>query len=180
MVDGLLANLGVGIVLRFRSSLQATGFAVLSRTEFRLLHFDSESEACLTEESIRSTKQIPCFRSQTLVAAQHPTKTWNDCQLTGNVEKFATASWLDVLEFSRIVHKVHSVLQLLYSSLTFSQFLPGAFVNSHFLNSLQFFYFMGISDASISKCFFSLSQFFVKFGLLSSRNFTKSSPLIFR
>ena len=33
MVDGFLANLGVGIVSRFRSSLLAIGLAVLSRTE---------------------------------------------------------------------------------------------------------------------------------------------------
>ena len=32
MVDGLLAYLGVGIVSRFRSSLLATGFLVLSRS----------------------------------------------------------------------------------------------------------------------------------------------------
>ena len=33
MVDGFLANLGVGKVSRFRSSLLATGLAVLRRTE---------------------------------------------------------------------------------------------------------------------------------------------------
>ena len=32
MVDGFLAKLGVGIVPRFRSSLLATGFLVLSRS----------------------------------------------------------------------------------------------------------------------------------------------------
>ena len=32
----------------------------------------------------RCTKQTPCFKSQTLVAAQHPTKTWNNCRLTGS------------------------------------------------------------------------------------------------
>ena len=35
----------------------------------------------------------------------------------------------------------------------------------------QFFHFMDILDASVSKCFFSLSQSFVKSGLLSSRFF---------
>ena len=44
--------------------------------------------------------------------------------------------------------------ELLYGGATFSQFLPGEFVNSHFLSSLQFFHFMDISDVSISKCFF--------------------------
>ena len=34
MVVGLLANLCVGIVSRFRSSLLATGFPVISRTGF--------------------------------------------------------------------------------------------------------------------------------------------------
>ena len=34
MVDGFFANLGVGIVSRFRSSHLATGFLVLSRTGF--------------------------------------------------------------------------------------------------------------------------------------------------
>ena len=56
-------------------------------------------------------------------------------------------------------------------TVTFSQFMPGEFVNSHFLCSLQFFHLMDISDASISRCFFSLSHFFVKLGLLSSRFF---------
>ena len=55
--------------------------------------------------------------------------------------------------------------------MTFSQFMPGEFVNSHFLSSLEFFHFMDISDASTSKYFFSLSQVFVKSGLLSSRFF---------
>ena len=59
----------------------------------------------------------------------------------------------------------------LHGSVTFPQFMPGKFVNSHLLSFLQFFHFMDISDASISKCFFSLSQFFVKSGLLSSRFF---------
>ena len=44
------------------------------------------------------------------------------------------------------------------------------FVNSHFRSSLEFFHFMDISDTSISKCFFSLSQIFVK-SVLSSRFF---------
>ena len=44
------------------------------------------------------------------------------------------------------------------------------FVNSHFRSSLKFFHFMDISDTSISKCFFSLSQIFVK-SVLSSRFF---------
>ena len=47
-------------------------------------------------------------------------------------------------------------------------FVLGEFVKSHLLSSLQFFHFMDISDASFSKCFFSLSQFFKKPGLLSS------------
>ena len=34
MVDGFLANLGVGTVSRFRSSFLATGFPVLSRNGF--------------------------------------------------------------------------------------------------------------------------------------------------
>ena len=34
LFDGLLANLGVGIVSRLRSSLLAAGFPVLSRTGF--------------------------------------------------------------------------------------------------------------------------------------------------
>ena len=34
LMVGLLANLGVGIVSRFRSSLLATGFPVLPRTGF--------------------------------------------------------------------------------------------------------------------------------------------------
>ena len=34
MVDGFLENLAVGMVSRFRSSLLATGFSVLSRTGF--------------------------------------------------------------------------------------------------------------------------------------------------
>ena len=48
------------------------------------------------------------------------------------------------LEFSRIAHIIHSFLQLLYlwdelvkSSLTFSQFIPGEFVHSHFLSSFS-------------------------------------------
>ena len=53
----------------------------------------------------------------------------------------------------------------------FSQFMYGEFVNSHFLSSLQFFHFMDNSDASISKCFFSLRQVFVQSHLLSSRFF---------
>ena len=32
--------------------------------------------------------------------------------------------------------------------------MPGEFVNSHFLSSLQFFHLMDISDASISKVLF--------------------------
>ena len=53
---------------------------------FRLWHFDSKSEAFLDKVSMTNLhKQIPCFRWQTLVAAQHLTKTWNNCQLTGNV-----------------------------------------------------------------------------------------------
>ena len=47
----------------------------------------------------------------------------------------------------------------MYCSVTFSQFVPGEFVISHFLSSLQFFHLMDIPDASVSKCFFSLSQF---------------------
>ena len=57
------------------------------------------------------------------------------------------------------------------SSLTFSQFMPGEFVNSHFLSPLQFFYFTNTSNVSFSKCFFSLRKLFVKPGLLSSRCF---------
>ena len=50
------------------------------------------------------------------------------------------------------------------SSLTFSQFLPGEFVASHFLSSFQFFHFMNSSDLISSKCSFSLRQFFMKSG----------------
>ena len=39
MVDGLLANLGVGIVSRFCSSLPAFGLPVLGRTGFSSVAF---------------------------------------------------------------------------------------------------------------------------------------------
>ena len=53
-----------------------------------------------------------------------------------------------------------------FSSLTFSQFLPGEFVDSQFLNSFQLFHFMNTSN--MTKCSFSLRQFFIKPGLFSS------------
>ena len=87
-----------------------------------------------------------------------------------------------ILVLSGIVRKVHSFLQLLYlwgellkSSLAFSQFVSGEFVKSHFLSPLQFFHFMNASNVSFSKCSFSLRQFFVKPGLLSSRSFVPLS-----
>ena len=77
-----------------------------------------------------------------------------------------------------IIWKVHSTLQLLYlwcellyRSLTFSQFLPGEFINSHFLSSFQFFHLVNAFDMRFSKCSFSLWWFFVESGLLPSRCF---------
>ena len=55
--------------------------------------------------------------------------------------------------------------------MTFSQFVSGEFVNSNFLSSLQFFHLMDISVRVSRNAFFSLSQFFVESGLLSSRFF---------
>ena len=46
---------------------------------------------------------------------------------------------------------------------------------SHLLSSLQFFILMDISDTGISKCFFSLSQFFMQSGLLSTIDDSPSS-----
>ena len=87
---------------------------------FRLLHFDSKSEAfsCLCRWRIdyctltvknvfQCTKKSSCIRSQTLVAAQHLTKTWNHCWLGGNVGQFATANRFYLKSFT-IVHLAHS------------------------------------------------------------------------
>ena len=52
--------------------------------------------------------------------------------------------------------------ELQYRIMTLSQFLYREFVNSHFLSSLQFFHFIDISNTSISKCFFSLSQLILR------------------
>ena len=100
-------------------------------------------------------------------------------------DSFSIANRFYLLEFSGIVHMVHSILQLvqlwselLYSSVTFSQFLPGEFVTSHFLSSFQFFHLVNAFNVSFSKCSFSLSQFFVKSGLLSSRCFTPSVGMV--
>ena len=55
---------------------------------------------------------------------------------------------------------VNSFMQLLYlwsehlySCVTFFQVMPGEFVNSHFLSSLQFFHFMDISDEFLEVLF---------------------------
>ena len=79
----------------------------------------------------------------------------------GTWDKFSTANRLYILKLSRIIGLFLSFPQFLYlwskllkSNVTFSQFMPGEFVNSHFLSSLQFFHLMDISDASISKVLF--------------------------
>ena len=86
MVDGLLANLGVGIGSRFRSSLLATSLPVLSRTGFPPVALWFQEFSLMYQ--VCSMYQVPCIKSQALVAAQHPTKTWNDCQLTGTWDNF--------------------------------------------------------------------------------------------
>ena len=103
-------------------------------------------------------RQIPCVRSQALVAAQHRSRTWNDCRLAGNVRKFSTANRFYILKFSWIIHLIHPFLQFLYlwsevlsRCRNLSPFLQREFINSHFLRSLQLFHFMDISDTTISK-----------------------------
>ena len=108
------------------------------------------------------------------------TKTWNDCRLSGNVGKFVhckldSTSWNSLEAFKKFSLSCNSCIceckllwKVAWLALNSS---PGEFVNLHFLSSLQFFHFMDVSDATISKCFFSLNQFFVKSSLLSSRFF---------
>ena len=68
--------------------------------------------------------------------------------------------------------------ELVYSGLTFSQFLPGEFINSQFLSSFQFFHFMNTSILRFSKCSFSFRQFFMKSGLFSSGCFVSKISMV--
>ena len=70
MVDGFLANLGVGRVSRFRSSLLATSLLYCLAPGSRLQHSDSKSKACLCEVSMMSRlvhvdcqKRFPMYRA---------------------------------------------------------------------------------------------------------------------
>ena len=66
MFVGLLANLGVGIVSRFLSSLLATSFPIVSRTG----PFDSKSEAYLDNVSMTNRKTFPDVPSKFHVSGQ--------------------------------------------------------------------------------------------------------------
>ena len=82
-------------------------------------------------------RQSPCIIWHASVAAQHRSRTWNDCRLTGNARKFPTVIRFKILKFSWIMRAIHPLLQLLYLCselqyciMTFSQFTSGEFVNS--------------------------------------------------
>ena len=59
-------------------------------------------------------RHIPCIKWHASVAAQHRSRTWNDCCLTGNVRKISTVIRFYILKFSWIVHAIHPILQLLH------------------------------------------------------------------
>ena len=62
----------------------------------------------------RCTKHVPCIRSQALVAAQHTTRTWTNCRLTGNVGKFPlqtdSTSWNALESFMRFTQSCNSCI----------------------------------------------------------------------
>ena len=125
----------------------------------------------------RCTKHVPCIRSQALVAAQHTTRTWTNCRLTGNVGKFPlqtdSTSWNALESFMRFTQSCNSCIceasswKVAWLSLNF------CLENSSIRISwalFQFFHLVHTSHMSLSECSFPLRQFFVKSGLLSSRD----------
>ena len=100
---------------------------------------------------------IPCVKRQAFVAAQHGTRTWNHCRLTGNVVQPSTIIWFHFLKFSRIIHLFLHLLQLgselLYCLMTLSIFAQRIRQLVVLELSSIFFHFMNTSGLSVLKCF---------------------------
>ena len=111
MVDGLPADIGIGIVLPIRSSQVSLYFSALG---FHLWHFHSWSEEFLDKGVCDESnlgrglpknvslcpRQILCIKWHASIAAQHRSRTWSDCPLAGNVRIFSTAIRFKILKFS--------------------------------------------------------------------------------
>ena len=197
MVDGLPADVGIGIVLPICSSPLATGLPVLlcngiPPVALWFVEWRIPSWGVCDGSNIRRglPKHFPMYQANSMYqisdfgrgSASH--KDLEQVPVDWERGIISTPYRFYILKFSRIFHTIHSFLQLLflwskllYGSVTFSQFVPGDYVNSHFLSSLQFFHFMDTSDASCSKCFFSSNQFFMRLGLPSSRFLIPIFPL---
>ena len=85
MVDGLLANIGVGIVSRFLSSLLATGFPVYLALGFHLQHFNSKSEAFLDKVSMTNRLLHVCRQKR---FPMHPANSMHQVAISGRGSAF--------------------------------------------------------------------------------------------
>ena len=101
------------------------------------------------------SRLIPCIKRQSFVAAGQSTRTRNHLRLTGNVRQSSTVIWFNILEFSRIVHKIHLFLQLLQlenellNSLVILSILNRELINLLHLRSLHSFHFVLTSSLRI-------------------------------
>ena len=171
-------NLGVGIVSLICSSLLATGLPVLDCTG--LPNVASRFQGCFTLCDVDTeltgadglTKTSPDVACEFLMSFRKlwlrlntPRRLGTTAGWLGTWDNPPLQDWFDSLEFPRVIHRAHSILQFLYlecelnfCSLTFSQILLGAFVTSHVLHPLQFFHFMNFSNMNFSKCSFFVAR----------------------
>ena len=96
MVDGLPANVGIGIVPLFCLSSPVKKVPVACETDILVLFVVRKTEFLEDDLWVNHTQEIdfqkrfPVIPMQAFVAAQHGTRTWNHCRQTGNERQSPT------------------------------------------------------------------------------------------
>ena len=107
-------------------------------------------------------RQIQCVRWKAFLAAQHGTRTRNDCWLTGERETIFHSNSVLFLEILQNHSNNSCICEVSFCIvLWLSLKLYREFANSQFLNALQFSHFVNTSNLSVSKCFLFHDQFFL-------------------
>ena len=90
------------------------------------------------------------YKLQSFIAAEHGTRTWNACCLTGNVRQSPTMIWFHILRISRITHRIHLFLHLFAALGKWNVELSLDFLRSSFLTFRAYFGF-DFGELSLSK-----------------------------
>ena len=132
-VSGLLANIGIGIVLPILSSSLATGLPSLD-----LVFVMTRVSNVDLEKRFRVVQMDSMFQVASVCCCEQPRSwTWNPCWLTGNVWIFPTFIRLHFVEFSRVIQIIAILVSVKWALVSYHDFLSSSAQRIHQLAIIE-------------------------------------------